>query len=170
MSKSNNYNNNHVLKKVDKALYVDVTIKELLKGKVRKFIFGAGIEIEKDAKFKNNEELIGMWFVETFGGKLLVLKENDKDGNKTADFLWNDKTNVEVKESVGSDSSINDHIRKGRKQVKDGIIILDITKSKNNINNVLKIVRLKMKTYKANNVVVIRNGKIVVYYKKSNRC
>jgi hypothetical protein len=157
--------------KFNNCLFEDVTKKELVKGSIRKFFFGAKVELEKDSVYKNNKEAIGELFINAFGGKLLALKESNKDGDKTADFLWNNKTMVEVKESNGSNSSLNYAFRKGRKQIdENGVIIVYIRNTEVIVNNVLRNIITKMITYRVNNVVVIIDKKSLIYCKKSNRC
>jgi hypothetical protein len=153
--------------KLDSYLFVNITKKELVKGSIRKIFFGARVNIEDGVNYRNNEKEIGEWFINRFGGILLFLKESAVNGEKTPDFLWNNNILVEIKESSGSNSSLNNAFKTGSKQIDNvGILLIDVTKSKEKIRNIIIITKVKMVRYNIKRVIVKRGLKLVVYYKK----
>ena len=71
------------------------------------------------------------WLHKTFGGNLILLKERQKQGVKTADYLWNDRLWERKGISSNKYDTVDKRIRKALGQILDrrGGMILDFSAS-----------------------------------------
>ncbi len=69
------------------------------------------------------------WLYKTFGGNLILLKESQRQGVKTADYLWNDRLWERKGISSSKYGTIDLRIRKAYGQImeKRGGIVLDFS-------------------------------------------
>lgn len=93
---------------------------------------GIGNKVVNDGfKDKNHEKEIGEWIFNTFGGDISFLPEDNPEGEKNPDYLWDGKYWDLKYLSTASRSTIDDRIRHGLKQIEKspGGIIIDFSNS-----------------------------------------
>ena len=81
------------------------------------------------------------WLHKTFGGNLILLKESQRQGVKTADYLWNDRLWERKGISSNNFDTINKRIRKAYIQISgdNGGIILDFSDSKLTLEQAIRL-------------------------------
>lgn len=121
---------------------------------------------------KHVEELrFANWVHSSFGGNITLLNEIDKQGQKQADYLWNNKL-WELK-SISSEKAVDSQIRKALKQIEKnpgGIMIMlredvrDLELLEDYISNRMR----RSCHFETVDIVLEKNGKVlkVLRYKK----
>ena len=103
------------------------------------------------------------WLHKNFGGNIVLLNESDIEGEKRADFLWNDQL-WDLK-STTTAKAADSAIRKGLKQINEnpGGIILDYGRNAVSLDELQKIIDSRMLRGSGNDadVIVIKNGQAV---------
>lgn len=127
---------------------------------------GAGYDVNTH---KNEMEVAEIIHRE-YGGDIRLLTESPVDGEKTPDYIWNDKF-WELK-NTSTEKAVDSAIRKGLKQVagNPGGIVLDFGKNEVVMDEVLKRIsdRVGRKSDIPVDVMILQNGTIteIVRYKK----
>lgn len=126
------------------------------------------ITYEKGFDFKKHkkEKETAIWLLDTFGGEIVVLKENYGYKLKNPDYKWNSKF-WELK-NVSSSISLENSLRKAIKQIieKPGGIIIDISKYKDKTSTLYGVLCLGIASSNFKNILIIlkNNSKLEKVY------
>ena len=152
---------------MNKHELIDVTNEFLKKAKP-----GIGtIRYEKGFNFKNHKQgkVTALWLLDTFGGDIVVLKENHRYRLKNPDYKWNEKF-WELK-GVPSKTSLDNLVIKSIEQIfeKPGGIIINLLKDYKNMSEIKSILSERLYTKRIHEIfIVVKKGKhlVKVYYKQ----
>lgn len=137
---------------------IDVTKEFLAKASPGK----GSIEYEEGFNFKYSyeEKMTAFWLLETFGGHIILLKQNGGYMIKNPDYKWNDKF-WELK-GVSSKNSLDLAIKKALKQIakKPGGIIVETKNLKCNAATIYGVLKKRiMYTSVRNYYVIVKKEK-----------
>ena len=148
----------------------NIELKDVTKEFLEKAKPGKGeIKYEEGFNFKysHEEKLTALWLLETFGGEIILLKQNGSYMIKNPDYKWNNKF-WELK-GIRSGTSLDAAIRKAIKQISlnPGGIIIDISKFKNKQSCINGIITKRMKLFgRTHGCIIIKsNNKLIKIYK-----
>ena len=148
----------------------NIELKDVTKEFLAKATPGKGsIEYEPGFDFKKHkkEKETALWLLDTFGGKIIVLKENYKYQVKNPDYKWNDRF-WELK-GISSKASLENALRKAFKQIEyfPGGIIIDISNYKESANGLYGIIyrRLTVINHNRGFFIIKRKSKLICVYK-----
>lgn len=148
----------------------NIELKDVTKEFLEKAKPGKGeIKYEEGFNFKysHEEKLTALWLLETFGGEIILLKQNGSYMIKNPDYKWNNKF-WELK-GIRSGTSLDAAIRKAIKQISlnPGGIIIDISKYKTNIKSLIGTIknRAVFNTVKRYYIILKKKDKLIKVYK-----
>lgn len=148
----------------------NIELQDVTKEFLAKATPGKGsIEYESGFNFKKHKEEkeTAIWLLDTFGGKIIVLKEKYGYRIKNPDYKWNDRF-WELK-GISSKSSLENALRKAFVQISNsaGGIIIDISKYNENINRLHGTIVKRLKKIKHNQgyLIIKKNDKLQKIYK-----
>lgn len=127
-------------------------------------------KIEYDQEYNINKHInevnVAKLLFETFGGNIKLLKESNVPGEKTPDFLWDDKL-WDLK-TVTTEKSADTAIRKGLKQIvnNQGGIVLDYRNRVIDQISLMSIIDARMKRGNYSTVdilIILKNEDIKVF-------
>ena len=117
-------------------------------------------------KYGEHEKLTALWLLETFGGEIILLKQNGGYMIKNPDYKWNGKF-WELK-NVKTSLSLDHAIRNAFKQIstKSGGIIIDISNYKEKETNVYGIINKRIISYAKQNgfIIIKKKNKLIKVY------
>lgn len=118
-------------------------------------------------KYGKHEKLTALWLLETFGGEIILLKQNGGYMIKNPDYKWNGKL-WELK-GIHTNISLDTAIRKALKQISinAGGIIIDVSKYKRNISSIIGVLnkRIAFSIVKNYYIIIKKNNKLIKVYK-----
>lgn len=146
---------------------IDVTKEFLCKATPGK----GSVEYEEGFDFRKHaeEKQTALWLLDTFGGRIIVLKENYGYKLKNPDYKWNSRF-WELK-GVSSRSSLENALKKAIKQIdkNTGGIIIETQKLHGKLDFVYGTIIKRLDSPKINDLyIIIKNRKMLVkvYRKK----
>lgn len=123
-----------------------------------------GHELSFDENYSiidHQNEIVGAkWLLNTFGGKLHLLKEINKFEIKTPDFLWNDIPFEYKKILTSKKNTLDSRIREAYKQIgnNEGGILLEATESPLSLQEISEMaVEIAKRRSKYNSILIIKN-------------
>jgi len=122
------YENKRIRKALDSIESEDVTNIYIENAKP-----GIGIKTkENEFRDVDGEESMANWIFDTFGGDIIMLADNNDDGEYNPDYLWNGKLWDLKTPRTESEVTLEKRIRHGINQIEinTGGVILDFSKSK----------------------------------------
>ena len=144
---------------------IDVTKEFLAKASPGK----GSIEYEEGFNFKysHEEKMTAFWLLETFGGKIILLKQNGNYMVKNPDYKWNDRF-WELK-GIQTSTSLDTGIRKSIKQIskKPGGVIIDLSNYKDKLSGIYGIIIKRMQLFgKSHGYIILKKkNKLLTIYK-----
>ena len=111
--------------------------------------------------------MTAFWLLETFGGRIILLKQNSGYMIKNPDYKWNDKF-WELK-GIQSSVSLDTGIRKSIKQIlnKPGGIIIDLSNYKDKLSGIYGIIARRMQLFGTSHgyIILKKKKKLLGIYK-----
>jgi len=112
-----------------------ICVKNVTESFRKNFKSNQGEIVEKNRKLSKHERDMARWVIKKFGGEIHAVQVKRQEHIKTPDVIW-DGMNLEIKKASGT-SSIDNSIDKGTQQIgKKGIILLDISENRKNIEQI----------------------------------
>lgn len=110
------------------------------------------------------EEDCAKWLYSTYGGDIVLLAENNPEGESNPDYLWRGKL-WDLKSPTSSKySTLEKRIKKGVKQISKnpGGVVIDISKSSVDIDYIERIIlkEIKPSAKEQMDFIIVDNGKV----------
>ena len=105
------------------------------------------------------------WLYNNIGGNITVLAENNPNGVRNPDLLWNNVL-VDIKHTAGTLGTLDGHVQKAMKQTLDGGVIIDVTGTLLNDRDIIDKVRNRLAARRRNAhtfALIIKNDEIMAY-------